>query len=80
MIDAALRWRFVVLMVALHVVIDAGSTFLTWHQAVGPEKWAGMAWNAYEAWALYCKLAVGICTTILTLRDNTWSKAKEVAT
>lgn len=68
-----------VLSVVLHIVIDAGSTFLTWHQAIGPERWSNIQAGSYEALALYCKLAVGICTTILTLKDPTWQRAKEGA-
>ena len=77
MIAYALHWRIVALIILAHVAIDAGSTFLAWHQSIGDEKWAAMHWNGYEAFALYAKLVVGICTTILTLRDNTWAKTRE---
>jgi hypothetical protein len=77
MIDTAYRWRFVLVVVAMHVVIEAGSTFLTWHAAIGPDRWTSVRVSSYESLALYAKLAVGVCTTVLQLKDNSWSKAKE---
>lgn len=79
MVAHAMKWRFVAAVIVAHVMIDAGSTFLAWHQSVGPEKWAVMTLSSYEACALYAKLLVGICSTILTLRDDTWSKTKAAA-
>ena len=70
-------WKVVVLTILLHVVIDAGGTLLTWHQAVGAEKWPAITWTSYETLALYVKLITGVCTTIITLKDTSWQKAQE---
>lgn len=76
MVATALRWRWVFLIATLHVILDGGTTVTTWHQAVGPEKWATLSWDSYESVALYVKLLVGVCTTLLTLKDNSWQQAK----
>lgn len=75
MTEIAYRWRWVFLIATLHVFLDASTTVLSWHQAIGPEKWANIQWFSYEAVALYFKLAAGVCTTLLTMKDTSWQRA-----